>query len=79
MAKSNNSRQLASRRCYDASHNERSNLEVAKTILKPLGKGDELIGYVKDRLGHDRRYAIDPHKRTHIVWCPGAPRLVAFC
>ena len=52
-------------------HNERSNLEVVKTILRALGKGDELIGYVKDRLGHDRRYAIDPHKlETELGWKP---------
>ncbi len=52
-------------------HNERSNLEVVKTILKALGKSDELIGYVKDRLGHDRRYAIDPHKlETELGWKP---------
>lgn len=52
-------------------HNERSNLEVVKTILKALGKGDELIGSVKDRLGHDRRYAIDPHKlETELGWKP---------
>ena len=52
-------------------HNERSNLEVVKTILRSLGKGDELIGYVKDRLGHDRRYAIDPHKlETELGWEP---------
>ena len=51
--------------------NERSNLEVVKAILKALGKGDELIGYVKDRLGHDRRYTIDPHKlETELGWKP---------
>ena len=52
-------------------HNERSNLEVVKTILKSLGKDESLIGYVKDRLGHDRRYAIDPHKfETELGWKP---------
>lgn len=52
-------------------HNERSNLEVVRTILKALGKGDESIDYVKDRLGHDRRYAIDPHKlETELGWKP---------
>lgn len=43
-------------------HNERTNLEVVKTILHELGKGEELINYVADRPGHDRRYAIDPAK-----------------
>jgi dTDP-glucose 4,6-dehydratase len=43
-------------------HNERTNLEVVKTILKALNKSEDLIEYVADRLGHDRRYAIDPDK-----------------
>ena len=41
---------------------ERPNIEVVRTILRTLGHGDELIRYVKDRLGHDRRYAIDDRK-----------------
>ena len=52
-------------------HNERSNLEVVKTILRTLGKDESLINYVKDRLGHDRRYAIDPKKiETELGWKP---------
>lgn len=52
-------------------HNERSNLQVVETILKALGKGDELIDHVKDRPGHDRRYAIDPKKiETELGWKP---------
>lgn len=43
-------------------HNERSNIDVVRTILRSLGKGEELISYVEDRKGHDRRYAIDPAK-----------------
>lgn len=43
-------------------HNERSNIEVVRTILGALGKNEELISYVEDRKGHDRRYAIDPAK-----------------
>ncbi|MCF0259064.1 MAG: dTDP-glucose 4,6-dehydratase, partial [Erysipelotrichaceae bacterium] len=43
-------------------HNERTNLEVVKTILKALGKPETLITYVEDRKGHDMRYAIDPAK-----------------
>lgn len=52
-------------------HNERTNLEVVKTILNELNKSDELINYVKDRPGHDLRYAIDPHKmETELGWKP---------
>ena len=43
-------------------HNERTNLEVVKTILNTLEKPESLITYVKDRPGHDLRYAIDPTK-----------------
>ena len=40
-------------------------------ILNKLGKGEELIEYVKDRLGHDRRYAIDSSKiQTELGWSP---------
>lgn len=43
-------------------HSEKTNLEVVKTILKQLGKSEDLITYVTDRPGHDRRYAIDSTK-----------------
>ena len=43
-------------------HNEETNLNVVKTILKTLDKPESLITYVEDRAGHDRRYAIDPTK-----------------
>lgn len=43
-------------------HNEKSNLDVVKIILKALSKSEDLITFVKDRPGHDRRYAIDPTK-----------------
>ena len=43
-------------------HNERTNLDVVKTILSALGKSESLIEFVEDRKGHDRRYAIDPTK-----------------
>ena len=50
---------------------ERRNIDVVKTILAHLGKPDSLIGYVKDRLGHDRRYAIDSTKmHTELGWKP---------
>lgn len=52
-------------------HNERTNLEVVKTILKELGKSEELISFVKDRPGHDLRYAIDPTKISkELGWQP---------
>lgn len=43
-------------------HSERTNLEVVKTILKQLGKNEDLITFVEDRKGHDLRYAIDSSK-----------------
>ena len=52
-------------------HNERTNLEVVKTILKALNKPESLIKYVTDRPGHDMRYAIDPTKlETELGWKP---------
>ncbi len=52
-------------------HNERTNLEVVKTILRELGKPESLITFVKDRPGHDRRYAIDPGKiHAELGWLP---------
>lgn len=61
-------------------HNERTNLEVVKTIcnildkIKPLNNNKsyhELITYVKDRAGHDYRYAMDPSKiETNLGWVP---------
>ncbi|MDO4830707.1 MAG: dTDP-glucose 4,6-dehydratase [Clostridia bacterium] len=52
-------------------HNERTNLDVVKTILKQLGKPESLITFVKDRPGHDRRYAIDPTKiHSELGWLP---------
>jgi dTDP-glucose 4,6-dehydratase len=52
-------------------HNERSNIEVVKTILSIMDKPQTLISYVKDRPGHDRRYAIDPSKiKNELGWEP---------
>ena len=52
-------------------HNEKSNLDVVKIILKALGKSEDLITFVKDRPGHDRRYAIDPTKiHNELCWLP---------
>lgn len=52
-------------------NNERSNLEISKMILEILGKPESLITFVKDRPGHDRRYAIDASKiRKEFGWEP---------
>lgn len=52
-------------------HNERTNLEVVKTILHELGKSENLITFVTDRPGHDMRYAIDPTKiKDELGWEP---------
>lgn len=52
-------------------HNERTNIAVVKTILSLLGKDESLINYVKDRPGHDLRYAIDPTKiKNELGWYP---------
>lgn len=52
-------------------HNEKTNLEVVKTILKALDKPESLIEFVTDRPGHDLRYAIDPTKlETELGWKP---------
>ena len=52
-------------------NNEKANIEIVKLIIKTLGKPEELITYVKDRPGHDRRYAIDNTKITsQLGWKP---------
>jgi dTDP-glucose 4,6-dehydratase len=52
-------------------HNEKTNLEVVKTILRELNKPESLIQFVTDRLGHDMRYAIDPTKiHNELGWFP---------
>lgn len=52
-------------------NNEKTNLEITEIILKALGKSPDLISYVEDRLGHDRRYAIDAKKiKTELNWEP---------
>lgn len=52
-------------------HNERTNMYITKLIISELGKGEEMIKYVQDRLGHDRRYAIDSSKiQKELGWKP---------
>lgn len=52
-------------------HNEKHNIDIVKTILSVLRKPESLIGYVTDRKGHDRRYAIDPSLIEHdLGWKP---------
>jgi dTDP-glucose 4,6-dehydratase len=52
-------------------NNERENIQIAKTLLSLMGKDETYIQYVEDRLGHDRRYAIDASKiRRELGWAP---------
>lgn len=52
-------------------HNEMKNIDIVKLICKELGKDESLITYVKDRKGHDMRYAIDPSKiHKDLDWLP---------
>ncbi len=52
-------------------HNEKTNMEITKIILEAMGKDESSIEFVEDRLGHDRRYAIDNTKiQTELGWEP---------
>lgn len=52
-------------------NNEKANIEIVRLIIRTLGKTEDLIKYVKDRPGHDRRYAIDNTKiTTELGWKP---------
>lgn len=52
-------------------NNEKANIDIVKLIIKTIGKSEDLIAYVKDRPGHDRRYAIDNTKITsQLDWKP---------
>jgi len=51
--------------------NERRNIDVVRSVLDTLGKSHDLIKFVQDRLGHDRRYAIDPTlAENELGWKP---------
>jgi len=54
--------------------NERNNLEIAKTILRLMGKPEDMLQFVEDRPGNDRRYAIDSVKIQKMGWVPKYPR-----
>src|SRR3989339_1464743 len=56
------------------SDNERNNMELTQMILKVLGKDEEMIEYVTDKPGHDRKYAIDATKIKALGWVPDYPR-----
>lgn len=52
-------------------NNEKANIEIVKLIIAAVGASEDLITYVKDRPGHDRRYAIDNTKiTTTLGWAP---------
>lgn len=52
-------------------NNEKANIEIVKLIIESLEKSEDQIKYVEDRLGHDRRYAIDNTKiTTELGWVP---------
>lgn len=50
--------------------NEVANVDIVRQIVKDTGVGDELITYVDDRLGHDRRYSLDSSKARSLGWTP---------
>lgn len=65
--------------------NEQENINVVRSILLSLEKPESLIKYVTDRLGHDRRYAIDPSKaetelgwKPQVTWEDGLARTIAW-
>lgn len=56
-----------------AAKNERENLEIVDRILKLLKKSRELIRFVQDRPGHDRRYSLDVTKLAALGWASATP------
>ena len=57
--------------CIGAQHEELTNLDVVKKIIRLLGKDESVIEYVKDRPGHDVRYAMDWTKiNKELGWIP---------
>ena len=58
--------------------NDATGLEVAKVILKRLGKDESLLTFVTDRSGHDQRYALDSSKVQALGWQPASDFRVAM-
>ena len=55
---------------YNVGGEELENIEVTHRILELTGAGDDLIRYVDDRAGHDRRYSLDDSKVRGLGWSP---------
>ncbi len=53
-----------------AAHNEKTNMEITNFVLSELGKSEDSIEFVKDRLGHDKRYALNTEKIEALGWKP---------
>jgi dTDP-glucose 4,6-dehydratase len=51
--------------------NEKPNIEITKLLLDLTGRGPDMITYVADRPGHDRRYSLDTSKLRALGWAPG--------
>jgi len=51
-------------------NNEKTNLEITKLVLSFLGKDESSVEYIKDRLGHDKRYSLDSTKISSLGWKP---------
>ena len=58
--------------------NEATNMEITRRILELTGRGEELITYVADRPGHDRRYALDTTRLRELGWAPAHPFATAL-
>ena len=55
---------------YNIGGEEHENLELTHRILELTGAGDDLVRYVEDRPGHDRRYSLDDSKLRALGWSP---------
>ena len=58
--------------CSDSADGERDNITVMRDILRAMGEVPDAFDWVRDRPGHDRRYAIDSSRlRRELGWAPG--------
>jgi dTDP-glucose 4,6-dehydratase len=57
--------------------NETTNRELTSMVLSNMGVGEEMVEYVEDRLGHDRRYSVDCSKANALGWKPSRNLVVA--